>query len=76
MKFCKDCKHCAIPRNIGVIHSLCTHPDIAKYHPVTGENNAYCSVERTVGHTCGPKGKLFEPFELKLEVVGSGGPGQ
>lgn len=71
MKFCRDCKHCAIDPEYGASDPVCKSPKNGKINPVTGgtipqyifcethRNNAGWLMARAIG-ACGKGARWFE----------------
>lgn len=70
MKFCKDCKWMVLGESKSLKFAQCTNPEVAKYDPVSGELESFCSTARkdfgSATSKCGPLGLLFKPFILEL----------
>jgi hypothetical protein len=61
-KFCKDCKHCAIP-DLGAYWARCLHPKaLMAPDTTTGkQDQRYCDAMRWSTSPCGDDATLFEP---------------
>lgn len=57
-KFCRDCRWC-----YGEHQNVCTHPDIAEYDIVSGENRV-SPINARIGGKCGEEGNLWEPIPV------------
>lgn len=68
VKLCKDCKWCRPGKVSGVLFTIkdysfakCVRPDLME-SPVTGTKvTAFCELDRSYEHRCGPEGKHWEP---------------
>lgn len=70
MKLCKDCLYFGSPSHdykkgpAQYRFAVCNHKSVGKTNPVTGENTAFCDLERQHEfNKCGPSAKLYEAKE-------------